>query len=79
MFCYSSIPWRLTMEILLYFVAYFIIAILNAILLRLCDFPEDLSIILGLLWFISIPVVICTGIFHRLIYKPIQFIIRKFI
>ena len=67
------------MEILLYFVVYLIIAILFAILLRVCAFEEDLSIILGIMWFISIPAIICTSIFHRLIYKPIQFILRKFI
>ena len=67
------------MEILLYFVAYWVITILCAILLRRSAFPEDLAIFLGILWFITIPAVICTGIFHRLIYKPIQFILRKFI
>lgn len=67
------------MEIILYFVTYLFIAIICAILFKLCGINEDLSIILGILWFISIPAVICTGICHRLIYKPIQFILRKFI
>lgn len=65
------------MEILLYFVAYQTIAILCAVLFKLCDIDEDSSAILAVIWPISVPAVIGSTIIHILILKPIEFILKR--
>ena len=65
------------MEILLYFVAYLIIAIVCAVLYKLCDVDEDSATFLAVIWPISVPSVIGATIIDILILKPIEFILKN--
>lgn len=65
------------MEILLYFAAYLLIAIICAILLRLCDIDKDSATFLATIWPMSVPTVIGATIIDILILKPIEFILGK--
>ena len=65
------------MEILLYFVAYLIIAMLFAVLFKLCNMDEDSVTFLAVIWPISVPSVIGATIIDILILKPIEFILKN--
>ena len=65
------------MEILLYFVAYLLIAIVCAVIHRLCDIDEESATILAVIWPISVPVIILNIIIYILIIIPIEFILGK--
>jgi uncharacterized membrane protein len=65
------------MEIILYFVAYLIIAIVCAVLYKLCDFDENSATFLAAIWPISVPSVIGATIIDILILKPIEFILKN--
>ena len=61
------------MEILLYFVAYLIIAILCAVLFNLCGLEDDnLTTFLAIIWPLLIPIIIII-----IIIIPIKFVLRK--
>ena len=65
------------MEILLYFAAYLIIAIVCAVIYRLCDMDEGSATFLATIWPISVPAVIGATILYILILKPIEFILKN--
>lgn len=65
------------MEILLYFVVYLIIAIVCAVIYKLCDIDDDSATFLAIIWPISVPSVIGATILYILILKPIEFILKK--
>lgn len=65
------------MEIILYFAAYLIIAMLFAVLFKLCNMDEDSVTFLAAIWPISVPSVIGGTILYILILKPIEFILGK--
>lgn len=65
------------MELLLYFVAYLIIAMLFAVLFKLCNMDEDSATFLAVIWPISVPSVIGATIIDILILKPIEFILKN--
>lgn len=65
------------MEILLYFVIYLLIAIVCAVIYRLCDMDEGSATFLAAIWPISVPSVIGATIIHILILKPVEFILKK--
>lgn len=66
------------MEILLYFVAYWIILILCAILFKLYGNTDNNSVIfLAVIWPISLPIIIGSAIIYILIIAPIEFILKK--
>lgn len=65
------------MEILLYFVIYLFIAIVCAVLFKLCDMDKESATFLAAIWPISVPSVIGATIIDILILKPIEFILGK--
>ena len=69
------------MEIILYFVAYLLIAIVCAVIYRLCDMDEGSATFLAAIWPISVPSVIVVAILYILILililKPVEFILKK--
>lgn len=65
------------MEIILYFVAYLIIAIVCAVIYKLCDVDEDSATFLAAIWPITVTSVIGATIIDILILKPIEFILKN--
>lgn len=65
------------MEILLYFIAYLIIAMLVAVLFKLCNMDEGSATFLAAIWPISVLLVIEATIIYILIIAPIEFILGK--
>lgn len=63
------------MEILLYFVVYLLVAIVCAVIYKLCD--VDSATFLAVIWPISVPSVIGAIIIDILILKPIEFILKN--